>query len=561
MALTQLKSPAAAARWLDAWVTGTLRTDSRQVQPGDGFIAWPGQTTDGRHHVASALAAGAATCLVEADGVEAFGFDDARIAALPAMRAATGPIADAFFQQPSRALRMLAVTGTNGKTSSTWWLAQSLSLLGQRCAVVGTLGVGQPPSPAEVAAGVARGERRDGTVEATGLTTPDPVRLQVALRGFVDQGFAACAMEASSIGLTQQRLAGTAIHVALFTNFTPDHLDFHGSMDAYWQAKRTLFDWPGLQAAVINIDDPQGAALAETLTAEGRLAVWTYSTQTAARLRASDLSHRAEGLAFDVQEHADAGAGVGTALGAGAVPADTHVALQTGLIGDYNVSNLLGVLGGLRALGIDLKAAAAVAAQVTPVPGRMQRVPAAAGLPEVVVDYAHTPDALDKALSALRPLAAARGGRLWCVFGCGGNRDVSKRALMGAAAARGADSVVVTSDNPRTEAPGDIIRQIIAGLSAALGANVSADVGADMRAGMPTEATTEPRGPADWRAIEDRRTAIATAVAQAAANDVILLAGKGHEDYQDIGGVKLPFDDAVEARAALARRAEEPACQ
>jgi UDP-N-acetylmuramoyl-L-alanyl-D-glutamate--2,6-diaminopimelate ligase len=488
MALTRLKSPAAAARWLAEWCTGTLRTDSRLVRPGDAFIAWPGYANDGRRFVTAALAAGATTCVVENDGVEAFGFDDARIAALPGLKAATGEIADAFFGHPSAQLEVLAVTGTNGKTSTAWWAAQALSALGRRCGVVGTLGVGVPPD-----------------VEFTGLTTPDPVTLQAAFRRFAEQGFAACAIEASSIGIVEQRLVGTRIGVALFTNFTLDHLDYHGTMDAYWAAKRALFRWPGLKAAVVNVDDAQGARLAAEL-AGGPIDAWTVSARGDARLVACDIAYIDGGLAFNLHE------------GAARVP------VRSGLIGDYNVHNLLVVIGGLRALGMPLAEAAAVVPRLTPVPGRMQRVSGPAG-PEVVVDYAHTPDALEKVLLSLQALAAARGGALWCVFGCGGNRDASKRPLMGAIAARLARHVVVTSDNPRAEAPQAILDQIVAGIE-----------------GRPVDV------------IEDRRGAIGHALREAANDDVIVLAGKGHEDYQEIAGVKHPFSDVEEARRALERR-------
>ena len=487
MPLTRLKSPQAAARWLSEWVTGTLRTDSRQVQPGDAFIAWRGQAVDGRRFVPQALASGAATCLVEDDGIDAFGFDDARVATLPGLKAATGPIANACFGQPSQALQVVATTGTNGKTSTAWWTAQALTRLGRRCGVMGTLGVGEP-----------------GDVISTGLTTPDPVTLHAAFRRFADAGFAACALEASSIGLVDHRLDGAKIDVALFTNFTRDHLDYHGAMDAYWEAKRMLFGWPGLKAAVINIDDEHGAKLADELSG---LDLWTVSASRAARLRASGLCYVDGGLAFDLHE------------------GDDVLPLRSTLIGDYNAHNLLVVLGGLRALGVPLADAVAVVPHLTPVPGRLQRVGDASL--EVVVDYAHTPDALDKVLLALRPLAAARGGQLWCVFGCGGDRDATKRPMMGAIAARLADQVVATSDNPRNEAPCFILSQILAGVVG----NDQVDV------------------------IEDRRQAIQLAIARAEPADVVLLAGKGHEDYQEINGQRLPFSDAVEARAALARRA------
>jgi MurE/MurF fusion protein len=412
--LTRLKSPDAAVRWLREWVRGTLRTDSRSVQPGDAFIAWPGYANDGRRFVPQALAAGAASCIVEEAGIEVFGLDDARVATLPGLKAATGGIAATYFDAPSAQLNIVASTGTNGKTSTAWWTAQALTLLGQRCGVIGTLGIGEP-----------------GAVELTGLTTPDPVQLQSAFARFAQQGFAACALEASSIGLVEHRLGGTHIDVALFTNFTQDHLDYHGTMTAYWAAKRALFSWRGLKAAAINIDDEHGAALALELA--GSLALWTSSLHRPARLRAQQLHYADGGLAFDVHE------------------GDAVWPLRSRLVGDYNASNLLVVLGGLRALGVPLADAVAVVPKLTPVPGRLQRV--GGGDIEVFVDYAHTPDALDKVLLALRPLAAARGGQLVCVFGCGGNRDSGKRPLMGAIAERGADRVVLTSDNPRDEAP------------------------------------------------------------------------------------------------------------
>ena len=505
MAVTALKSPDAAARWLRSWVTGTLVTDSRKVKPGDAFIAWPGQSTDGRRFVKAALDAGATTCIVEREGLDDFGFDDARIASLPGLKAAAGPVADAFFDQPSATLDMVAVTGTNGKSSSAWWMAQALTALGRRAGVIGTLGIGEPPC-----AGPAGAPAR---IEYTGLTTPDPVMLHAALRRFASQGFAACAIEASSIGIEERRLDGLRVAVAVFTNFTQDHLDYHGTMAAYWAAKRKLFAWPGLRAAVVNIDDAQGEALARELVADAAVAVWTVSARRTASLMARDIGYRDGGLAFTLHE------------GERALP------VTSALIGEFNAHNLLGVLGALRALGVPPADAAAVVPHLTAVPGRMQRVGDGLGVPQLVVDYAHTPDALEKVLQALRPLAAARGGQLVCVFGCGGNRDATKRPLMGAIAARDADRVFVTSDNPRGEAPGAILAQIVAGI-------------------VPPRRSVE--------VIEDRRTAIARAVAESSAPDVVVLAGKGHEDYQEIAGVRHPFSDVDEATQALMQRGGSP---
>lgn len=491
-----------AVDWLRERVAGTLQTDSRLVAPGDGFIAWPGAATDGRAHVGDALARGAAACLVEGEGVQAFDFSGAgdAVAALHGLKAATGQIAAEWFGQPSQRLQVLAVTGTNGKTSTSWWLAEALNVLSKEklpaqagCALVGTLGIGVPPDLA-----------------STGLTTPDPVRLQRAFARFVQDGHGACAIEASSIGLAEHRLAGTHIRVALFTNFTQDHLDYHPSMAAYWQAKSQLFDWPGLQAAVVNVDDARGAELHQSLS--GRpLDLWSVSMQGPARLQARDVVTTGAGLAFTVAE------------GVHSVP------LQTQLVGLFNVSNLLGVIAGLRALGVPLEDAVRACARLHPVPGRMQQI-TAPDQPLVAVDYAHTPDALAQALAALAPMAAQRGGRLWCVFGCGGNRDAGKRPLMGAVAQKGADQVIVTSDNPRGEEPAAIIHQILAGTIA----------GTSVRA--------EP----------DRAAAIRLALAEADARDVVLIAGKGHEDYQETQGVRRPFSDLEQARAALALRPAAP---
>jgi len=509
--LRQLPSVDAALAWLGERGVRALTTDSRRVQRGDAFIAWPGYASDGRRFVGSALAAGANACLVEADGADAFAFDDlGRVAALAELKSRTGLLASGFMGRPSERLQVFAVTGTNGKTSTSWWLAQALAALGTRCGVIGTLGVGEPPSASHAS-----------TIEFTGLTTPDPITVQAGFKRFADAGFAACAIEATSIGIAEHRLAGSKLDIALFTNFTQDHLDYHQTMDAYWDAKARLFAWPGLKAAVLNIDDVRGASLAMSLRG---LDLWTYSAKHEARLRAVDIGYVDGGLAFDVVE--------------GAVRA----AIRTGLIGDYNVANLLAVIGGLRAAGVTLADAASACTSLTSVPGRMDRVAPArpelvkglpqaqrerGGSPEVVVDYSHTPDALEKALAALQPLARERGGALWCVFGCGGNRDAGKRPLMGAIAQRLARHVVVTSDNPRLEDPDAIIGQIVAGFVA---------------------------GGAPPVAIENRAAAIAHAVQHAGPSDVILLAGKGHEDYQDVAGVKHPFSDIEQAAAALARR-------
>lgn len=484
-----LRTPDEAARWLRERGVGELHCDSRKVGAGDGFIAWPGAATDGRKFVPAALQQGAKACLVEHAGSEAYGFTSEAVAAYEGLKAATGPIGALFYGEPSHELDVLAVTGTNGKTSTAWWLAQALANVQVPCGLVGTLGIGRPPH-----------------VEHTGLTTPDPVLMQRHFRRFLQEGAKACAIEASSIGIVERRMDGTRIRVAGFTNFTQDHLDYHGSMEAYWAAKEELFRWPGLQAAVVNVDDEKGRALAAQLQG-GALDLWTVSCERPARLRAEDIGYGDAGLRFAISE------------------AGERHELHTNVIGQYNVSNLLGVIGMMRAIGVPLAQAVAACADLLPVPGRMERLNEP-GKPLVAVDYAHTPDALEKGLQALRPLARQRGGQLWCVFGCGGDRDPTKRPLMAAVAEKHADRVVVTSDNPRSEKPEAIISQVLLGLSHR--DNVEVQV--------------------------DRARAIAETVQAAAPADVILLAGKGHEDYQEVGGVKHPFSDQAHASRALGAR-------
>ena len=484
-----LQHPERAAQWLHEHVRGSLRTDSRQVAPGDGFIAWPGAAHDGRHHVAGAVARGASACLVEREGVEGFDFGGHNVADYAGLKAATGPIASAYFDHPSRALQITAVTGTNGKTTTAWWLAQAMTRLGRRCGLVGTLGIGEP-----------------GAMVSNGLTTPDPVLLQQHLRLFVQSGYTACALEASSIGIEEHRLDSVAIEVAVFTNFTQDHLDYHADMDAYWTAKRALFDWPGLKSAVINLDDAKGAELLASL-AHRTLDIWSVSCLTPARLQARAIYHGPRGVSFELVE------GFKTRQ------------IDTALVGHFNVSNLLGVLATLRTLGVPFDDAVHACTDLSPVPGRMEVI-AEAGEPMVVVDYAHTPDALDKVLVALKPIALGRGGLLWCVFGCGGDRDASKRPLMAGVAQRHADRIVVTSDNPRGEDPRAIIEQICLGLQELSGVQVDAN----------------------------RAHAIGNALRDAGAQDVVLLAGKGHEPYQEMQGVRVPYSDHAQVAVALAAR-------
>lgn len=494
-----LQTPAEAARWLRTQVSGALRTDSREVAEGDGFVAWPGARVDGRRFVGAALAAGAAACLVERD--DAAGLDlpaSDRVLPYPGLKADGGEIASIFYGHPSRALHLVAVTGTNGKTSTAWWLTAALSALGHPelspCAVVGTLGAGPL-----------------GALEPTGLTTPDPVVLQTRLADFIRRGVRSCALEASSIGLTEGRLAGSRIEVAVFTNFTRDHLDYHHDMTSYWRAKRALFDWPGLRSAVINLDDAKGSELVAHVCAHG-VDAWPVSLQgrSGARLYASGLGRSASGgLRWRVHEDGQ------------------EVELETALLAEYNATNVMGVLGALRALRVPLVDAARICMRLPPVPGRLEHV-LLPGMPLAIIDFAHTPDALQHVLGALKPLARQRGGQLWCLFGCGGNRDPSKRPLMAAVAEALADQVVVTSDNPRDEDPLTIVLQIKAGF----------------------------RRPGEVRIDPDRAQAIRHVLQhQAEPNDVVLIAGKGHETYQEIAGQRLPFSDRSHASVALRARA------
>lgn len=491
--ITQLDTPLEAANWLRARITGSLYADSRRVQAGDGLMAWPGAASDARQYVNDVLKVGANACLVDAEGAEKYGFASEKIAVYTGLKSAAALIAAAYFEEPSKQLQTIAITGTNGKTSTAWWLSHALGRLHRKCAMVGTLGIGAP-----------------GAMVFNGLTTPDPVLLQQQLRRFVDEGFAACAIEASSIGIAEQRLDGTQFQVAVFTNFTQDHLDYHGSMQNYWSAKESLFAWPALVSAVINTDDARGQFLHEKLKSSG-LDVWTVSVGQPARLQAQAIQQTGSMLKFSVVEGVE------------------RREVTTPAVGLYNVLNLLGVLGAMRALGVPLEDAAKVCCFLPLVPGRLNTL-GEVGTPLVVIDYAHTPDAIEKVLVALRPVADDRGGRLWCVFGCGGDRDATKRPLMAAMAQKYSDHIVVTSDNPRSESPSAIISQILLGLT---------------RQDVHHESV---------HVQSDRAQAIVQAIADAKPEDVVLLAGKGHETSQDIGGVKYPFEDQLHARAALKAR-------
>jgi UDP-N-acetylmuramoyl-L-alanyl-D-glutamate--2,6-diaminopimelate ligase len=466
-----------------------LTSDSRRAAPGAAFFAWPGAASDGRRHIAQAIERGCAAVVWESEG---FSWD-ARwsVPNVPVkdLRAHAGALAHAFYGKPSEALWVCGVTGTNGKTSCSQWLAALLSLQGERTAVLGTLGAGLRPPFAPV-----------------DHTTPDVLEVHRWLAEFRQAGAQAVAMEVSSHGLEQGRVNGVAFGCALFTNLTHDHLDYHGSMAAYAAAKARLFDAPGLAAAVLNLDDAFGVQLAERLAARGQ----------------RTIGYGLSGKPVNVSEFAFAAEIDETRVRIESTWGEARVRIPQ--VGRFSVANALGVLGCLVAKGLPFAEAAALLEQLPSVPGRMQRI---GERPLVVVDYAHTPDALDKVLAALEPAARARGGRLVALFGAGGGRDAAKRPQMGLAASRRADRIVLTSDNPRGEDPLAIIEAIRAGL-----------------AGWAGECEVEP----------DRAKAIAAAIAAAGEADVLLLAGKGHEAVQEIGGKRLPFSDAAVAAAALARR-------
>lgn len=458
---------------------GGITLDSRQVRDGDLFVAFPGLRHDGRDYIAQAVSAGAAAVALESQGAvaHALAVPSVEVEGLAEQLSA---LADRFHQQPSAALQVIGITGTNGKTSVSQMLAQALDRLGNRCGVIGTLGSGLA-----------------GALIDHGMTTPDAVAVQAQLASMRDQGASHVAMEVSSHALDQHRVAAVRFAVAVFTNLSRDHLDYHGTMAAYGEAKAKLFR-RDLRAAVINLDDAFGRELAERCAAP----VITYSlSDPAATLYCRELVCDSLGLNARLQVQG------------------RDYALRSPLLGSFNMSNLLAVLGGLLALGVHAGAAVEQVAQLQPPAGRMQRL-GGGDLPLVVVDYAHTPDALEKALTALHQHAA---GRVVCIFGCGGDRDNGKRPMMARVAEQFAEAVVVTDDNPRTEPSQQIIEQICQG------------------AEHPQALTVIP----------NRAHAIASTIAAAQPGDVILLAGKGHENYQEIDGVRHPFSDIEQASLAL----------
>ncbi|PYC20481.1 UDP-N-acetylmuramoyl-L-alanyl-D-glutamate--2,6-diaminopimelate ligase [Aquipseudomonas alcaligenes] len=459
-----------------------LTLDSRKVRPGDLFLAVPGLAQDGRTHIADAIARGAAAVAYEAEGAAAMTAHSAELVAIRGLAGQLSAIAGRFYGEPSRGLRLIGVTGTNGKTSVSQLLAQALDLLGERCGIVGTLGTGFYDA-----------------LQSGRHTTPDPVAVQATLADLKQAGARAVAMEVSSHGLDQGRVAALDFDVAVYTNLSRDHLDYHGSMEAYGAAKAKLFAWPDLKCRVINLDDDFGRQLASE-ERESRLIGYSLSD--------ADAYLYCREASFD--DH-----GVRARL----VTPQGEGHLRSPLLGRFNLSNLLAVVGALLGLDYPLDEILRVLPQLQGPVGRMQRF-GGQNQPLVVVDYAHTPDALEKVLEALRPHVT---GRLLCLFGCGGDRDRGKRPLMAAVAERLADAVLVTDDNPRTEDPAQIL--------------------ADISAGFTKPEVVE--------FVHGRGEAIARLIAAARVGDVVLLAGKGHEDYQEIAGVRHAFSDLIETAKAL----------
>jgi UDP-N-acetylmuramoyl-L-alanyl-D-glutamate--2,6-diaminopimelate ligase len=469
-----------------------LALDSREVRAGYLFFALRGRRSHGLEFAAEAAARGACAVLWEpGPNVEAPVFAQTLFAApVEDLHKLVGRIADRFFERPSSQLSVIGITGTNGKTTCAYLAAQCLERLGHEAAYLGTLGWG-----------------RVGALEAVSHTTPDAVNVHRMLARLAAQSVREVAMEVSSHALDQGRVEGVRFHSAAFTNLTRDHLDYHPSMQAYGEAKERLFAAQGLRCAILNVGDAFGRQLALRLSGRTPLtAVWIgeggHAWPAERSLHAKHLSLDLRGVSMDLEG----------SFG--------RLRLSTQLLGRFNAENALVVLGCLLALGVPLDRAAGALAASTAPPGRMELIEAAElGKPTAVIDYAHTPDALGKALGALREHCR---GALWCVFGCGGDRDAGKRPLMGAVADELADRIIVTDDNPRSESPEQIVHAIGLGIKA---------------------------HPA--RVIHDRGAAIAAALNEASSQDVVLIAGKGHEEYQIYGATRRRFSDRQEARKIL----------
>ena len=478
---------------IDALHMRRLTSDSRTVRAGDTFVAYKGESRDGRQYIAQAIAAGASSVLWEAPGFKWKPGWHAKHLAVRGLRHKIGRIASQVYGRPSSRLWTMGVTGTNGKTSCTQWIAQAFNHLDKPCVVAGTLGNGYPQA-----------------LETSVNTTPDAAWLHGKLNDWYRGGARAVAMEVSSHGLQQGRVAGVDFDVAMFTNLTRDHLDYHRTMANYRRAKAKLFAWDTLKWAVFNLDDRFGAALARKPSSAHVLG-YGFDALSAGRpaafVQGRDLRLSLDGIRFEAA----------TPWG--------NVRVRSAALGRFNASNLLGTLAVLLASGVSVREAESALAALKPVQGRAQFF-GGGRQPLVVVDYAHTPDALEKMLLALREIggSGARPSRLICVFGCGGDRDRGKRALMGRIASRHADHVVVTSDNPRSESPMAIIGDILKGLANNAGRH---DV------------------------IESRVGAVQAAIVSARRGDIVLVAGKGHEAYQEIQGVRHHYSDAATVQAVL----------
>ncbi|ETN93021.1 UDP-N-acetylmuramoyl-L-alanyl-D-glutamate--2,6-diaminopimelate ligase [Gammaproteobacteria bacterium MOLA455] len=482
-------------------ITG-LSLDSRDVSVGDVFIALKGSQTSGAQYITQALEQGAVAILIDAgEKADAYGQLPVPVIAVPQLSEFVSDIAGAFYAHPSRQMTVTAVTGTNGKTTCAQLLANLFELLGEPAGCVGTVGYGTVANTA--ANQIAKLLPCSEVAASDILTTPDAVAMQRILAELRDDGSRRVVIEASSHGLAQRRIAGLQIDTAIFTNLSRDHLDYHGDLNSYAAAKSRLFGMSGLKHAVINLDDNVG------------------------RLILANLDPAVNGITYSFENHTADIHCDRIELGASAITAELVTPwgrgrLSSPLLGKFNLANLLAVIGAAGIQGFSLDDILRAAAKLKAVPGRMEVVDPSAR-PLVVVDYAHTPDALDKALRALRLQCS---GKLWVVFGCGGDRDKGKRAEMGRVADQLADSVVVTSDNPRSESPEQIIQQVLLGITRKV------------------------------LAVTDRRDAIRAAINAAAVDDIVLVAGKGHEAYQIVGANRLPFSDVAEAGLALRQKAE-----
>ena len=467
-----------------------LVTDHRRLTgPQDVFLAVPGERFDPRN-LADDLLLEQRCGLVLVDYDDRRAYQGASVVPVQNLKHMLAELAFGYYETPGNAITVIAVTGTNGKTTVTRWLAQALNCLGKKAAVIGTLGYGEP----------------DHLKAHTGLTTPDVVGVHHLLHELRQQQVDTVCIEASSIGLDQRRLASVSIDVALFTNLSQDHLDYHGDMAAYGRSKMILANWPTLRLAVVNTDDAFGRDFHDQVQSRNVECVGVgHSVDATCRI--VDVSQQVDGQRIELK------------TSAGVAQIDTQV------IGDFNADNMALVYATLLQLGHSSDKVVEALKRVTPAPGRMQQIE---GQPAVVVDYAHTPDALEKTLQALRPFADKRNGKLWVVFGCGGDRDRSKRPLMGAVAANNADFVVITSDNPRSESPIQILNEIRAGVGNAFEAKVNTEV--------------------------DRVRAIEQTICNASTADVVLLAGKGHETTQTIGSQVIPHSDVECARSCLLKR-------